>query len=73
MARSKADETGVESTPALVEAARKRSAAASGDSPVDPKTKQWLDALAAERAGYERRGLTDRIAQVDEQIKRAGG
>lgn len=31
-----------------------------------------IDALLVERAGYERRGLTDRIAQVDEQLRLHG-
>ena len=32
-----------------------------------------LDALMLERAGYARRGLSDRVAQVDAEIKRLGG
>lgn len=30
----------------------------------------YMDALQRERAGYERRGLADRVAQVDAELKR---
>ena len=30
----------------------------------------YMDALQRERAGYEQRGLTDRVAQVDAELKR---
>ncbi|MFD0074260.1 hypothetical protein ACFVIY_17685 [Streptomyces sp. NPDC127166] len=30
----------------------------------------YMDALRRERAGYEQRGLTDRVAQVDAELKR---
>lgn len=30
----------------------------------------YMDALQRERAGYERRGLTDRVSQVDAELKR---
>lgn len=30
----------------------------------------YMDALQRERAGYERRGLTNRVAQVDAELKR---
>lgn len=32
----------------------------------------YIDALLRERAGYERRGLADRVTQVDEQLRIAG-
>jgi len=47
-------------------AAEKRKAAASERGP------QWIDALRAERHGYEIRGMTDRIAQVDAELEAAG-
>ena len=31
-----------------------------------------MDALLIERAGYERRGLVERVAQVDEALRAAG-
>ena len=45
------------------------------DTPATPDEKQAaeLAALLSERAGYVARGLTDRVAQVDEQIKLGGG
>lgn len=30
----------------------------------------YMDALQRERAGYEQRGLTDRVKQVDTELKR---
>lgn len=30
----------------------------------------YMDALLRERAGYEQRGLTDRVAQVNAELKR---
>jgi hypothetical protein len=30
----------------------------------------YMDALQRERAGYEQRGLKDRVAQVDAELKR---
>ncbi|MER6098343.1 hypothetical protein ABT154_21295 [Streptomyces sp. NPDC001728] len=30
----------------------------------------YIDALQRERAGYEQRGLTNRVAQVDAELKR---
>lgn len=33
----------------------------------------WVAALEEERRGYEVRGLSDRVAQVDAQIKAAKG
>lgn len=33
----------------------------------------YVDALLIERAGYARRGLKDRVAEVDAEIKRLGG
>ena len=32
-----------------------------------------IEALLAEREGYTRRGLADRVAQVDAEIERLGG
>jgi hypothetical protein len=32
-----------------------------------------IDALLSEREGYVRRGLKDRVAQVDAEIERLGG
>lgn len=37
------------------------------------KRQDEVAALEAERVGYERRGLTDRIEQVDAQLKRLRG
>jgi hypothetical protein len=37
------------------------------------KAEAELVALAVERAGYVKRGLDDRVSQVDEQIKLRGG
>lgn len=34
---------------------------------------QELEALQYEKAGYARRGLSDRVAQVDSEIKRIAG
>lgn len=31
-----------------------------------------IEALLVERLGYERRGLTDRVAAVDERLKQLG-
>jgi len=39
----------------------------------DEKRDAELAALQQERAGYVLRGLDDRVAQVDEQIKARGG
>lgn len=36
------------------------------------KDETLIAALLRERAGYEARGLDDRVAQVDEQLKEAG-
>lgn len=33
---------------------------------------KMIDALLTERAGYERRGMKDRVAQVDKQLKEFG-
>lgn len=55
------------------EAAERRAAAASDPNPVPPGVRQLLDALARERAGYVARGLDDRVALVDEQIKKVEG
>lgn len=51
-------------------AANRTKAAASGDTNTNQKI---LDALATERAGYVQRGLKERVAQVDAQIKHYGG
>ncbi|MGW4050800.1 hypothetical protein ACWENA_08200 [Streptomyces sp. NPDC004779] len=32
----------------------------------------YMAALQRERAGYERRGMSDRVAQVDAELKRLG-
>lgn len=32
----------------------------------------YMDALKRERAGYEQRGLKDRVAQVNAELKRLG-
>ena len=49
-------------------AAAKRRAAA------DPSDREQgaIDALKAERLGYERRGLPDRVAQVDTELAKFG-
>jgi L-lactate utilization protein LutB len=36
-------------------------------------TREYIDALLEERRGYVVRGLDDRIAQVDDQIRLRGG
>lgn len=51
------------------EAAAKRAAAQVGD----PETARLIQALEIERAGYVTRGKTDRVAQVDAQLKRLRG
>lgn len=51
------------------EAAQRRAQAAKNPEALDPRTRQLLDALAAERRGYVMRGRHDRVAAVDEQIK----
>lgn len=38
----------------------------------DEQRKEHVAALLSERAQYERRGLTDRVAQVDEQLHAFG-
>jgi hypothetical protein len=38
---------------------------------VEPK-KAYIAALLRERAGYEQRGLTDRVADVDAELARHG-
>ena len=35
-------------------------------------TSKYINALLVERLGYERRGLTDRVAMVDEQLRAIG-
>ena len=39
----------------------------------DTKRQEQVAALEAERAGYERRGLDDRAAQVDAESRRIRG
>lgn len=46
-------------------AAKRRQAAAEVE---DPKRAQWISALEEERRGYQSRGLTDRVKQVDDQL-----
>jgi hypothetical protein len=38
----------------------------------DERRKAWLIALIEERRGYEQKGLTDRVAEVDEQLRLLG-
>lgn len=35
-------------------------------------TSKYINALLVERLGYERRGLTDRVAMVDAQLRELG-
>lgn len=60
------------STTEKTDAATKRRQAEDGFTPEERET-QLLAALAEERRGYVARGLTERVAQVDEQIKAHGG
>lgn len=53
-----------------VAAAKRQEAAAEVE---DPKRAQWILALEKERRGYQSRGLTDRVKQVDEQLAIARG
>lgn len=43
-----------------------------GDTVTDTTTQAAVDALLFERAGYVRRGLTDRVDQVNTQLKALG-
>lgn len=53
-------------------AAKARKAAA--EQPADtPRDDAMIAALLAERGGYVHRGLTDRVAAVDAQIRAYGG
>jgi hypothetical protein len=38
----------------------------------DEQTKAYIQALLAEREGYEKYGLTDRVAEVDAELDRVG-
>lgn len=42
------------------------------DEAKDRATQRTIDALLHERAGLERQGKTDRVAQVDEQLRLRG-
>jgi hypothetical protein len=50
-----------------------RNGAADTASTPEEKRDAELAALQVERSGYVSRGLDDRVAQVDEQIKLRGG
>lgn len=68
----KAPEQPAEAAPAVSEdqqrAAEKRAAALESPDQND----RWIAALLEERRGYVTRGLKDRVAQVDEQLKARG-
>lgn len=55
--------------PAAEKAARRRADAMDG---VKPEDRNMVDALLAERRGYQQRGMDDRVAQVDEQLQLRG-
>lgn len=56
-------------TPTIEQAAQRRRDAMEG---VKPKDRPMVEALLAERRGYEQRGLTDRVRLVDEQLRLRG-
>lgn len=55
--------------PTVQEAAQRRAAAMDGVKDAD---RNMVDALIAERRGYQQRDMDDRVAQVDEQLKSRG-
>jgi hypothetical protein len=65
-----APEPAVEPEPSAAEKAEEQDTTKAGDSGLTAMERAYMDALQRERAGYEQRGLKDRMAQVDAELKR---